>query len=288
MNYRHAFHAGNAADVFKHMTLCAVLGRMREKPAPFGVVDTHAGAGLYVLDAERNEAEWQHGIGRLWPRRMEWPAFNAYFALIERLNPVKGRLQAYPGSPLFIRELLRDVDRAVFIERQPEECDVLRANLRRATGVAVHCTDGWDAGLAALPLREKRGLILVDPSYELPNEFTRVVRFLRDAVQRMRGGVMLAWYPIKSPIAVERLHNAARALAKETGISVCALELLTLPEDAANRLNGSGLIMLNPPWKLAETLRDALTPVAEVMAGPQGRPVVRLTTLAPSSFRASG
>ncbi len=279
MNYRHAYHAGNAADVFKHMTLCAVLDRLRDKPTPFGVVETHAGAGLYVLDAGDKDAEWQHGIGRLWLRRAEWPVFSEYFALIERLNPAKGRLQAYPGSPLFVRDLMREGDRVVFIERQPEECDVLRANLRRASSVAVHCADGWDAGLAALPLREKRGLIFVDPPYELPNEFTRVMRFLRDAEHRMRGGVMLAWYPIKSPIAVERLHNAARALAKETGITVCALELLTLPEDAANRLNGSGFIMLNPPWKLAQNLCDALTPVAEVMAGPQGRPVVRLTTL---------
>lgn len=279
LNYRHAFHAGNAADVFKHMTLCAVLARLAEKPTPFCVTETHAGAGMYVLAAGDAGAEWQRGIGRIWTQRREWPAFAAYFALVARLNPVKGGLQAYPGSPLFVRDALRAADRAVFIEQQPDEYGVLRANLRRSRRVAVHCADGWDTGLAVLPPRENRGLVFVDPPYEAANEFKRVVAFLDAALARFRNGVFLVWYPIKSPLAVTRLHAAVRSLTRDARVPACALELLTLPEDAANRLNGSGFVMLNAPWQLPETLRDALDPVAAALAGPQGRPAVRLTTL---------
>lgn len=275
MNYRHAYHAGNVADVFKHIALCAALARLGEKPAPYCVVETHAGAGAYRLDTG---GEWENGIGRLWNERDRWTAFREYFSVIESCNR-GSRFLYYPGSPLFIQRFLRARDVAVMSELEPGEFAALRENVGRFRGIAVHNADGWDAGLAALPPREKRGLVLVDPPYEEPADFRRAADFLARALRRFRNGVYLLWYPIKAPLAVARLHAAVGELAGESGVTACALELLTLPEDVQNRLNGSGIVMINPPWKLAETLHAELEPLAQALAGPSGLPAARVRNL---------
>jgi 23S rRNA (adenine2030-N6)-methyltransferase len=275
MNYRHAYHAGNVPDVFKHVTLCATLARMVEKPAPYCVVETHAGAGVYRLDTG---GEWEKGIGRFWHDRGQWTAFRDYFSVIESCNR-GSRFLFYPGSPLFIQRFLRARDVAVLCELEPGEFAALRENVGQSKGIAVHHADGWDTGLAALPPHEKRGLVLVDPPYEQPADFRRAADFLARALKRFRNGVYLLWYPIKSPLAVARLHSAVSELAKESGVTACALELLTLPEDVQNRLNGSGIVMINPPWKLAETLRTELEPLAQALAGPSGLPAARVRDL---------
>jgi 23S rRNA (adenine2030-N6)-methyltransferase len=272
MNYRHAFHAGNVADVFKHITLCATLARLAEKPAPYGVVEAHAGAGAYRLDTG---GEWENGIGRLWKERERWTAFRDYVAVIEGCNR-GARFLFYPGSPLFIQRFLRARDVAVMCELEAGEFAALHDNLGQSKGIALHHADGWNAGLAALPPREKRGLVLVDPPYEEPADFRRAADFLGSALKRFRNGVYLLWYPIKAPRAVARLHDTVSALATESGVTACALELLTLPEDVPNRLNGSGMVMINPPWKLPETLRAELEPLAQALAGPSGLPIARL------------
>jgi 23S rRNA (adenine2030-N6)-methyltransferase len=272
VNYRHAYHAGNVADVFKHITLCATLARLGGKPAPFCVVETHAGAGAYRLDTG---GEWENGIGRLWRDRAKWPAFRDYLAVVESCNP-GSRLIGYPGSPLFIGSLLRERDTAVLAELEAGEYAALRDNLGAFPGMAVHHADGWNAGLAALPPREKRGLVLIDPPYEHPGDFRRAADFLARALKRFRHGVYLLWYPIKAPLAVSRLHAALARLVQDSGVTASALEFLTLPEDVQNRLNGSGMFMINPPWKMAETLRAELEPLASALAGTQGAPAVRL------------
>lgn len=270
MNYRHRFHAGNVADVFKHLVLVQVLEALRAKDTPFCVIDTHAGSGLYRL---KPPGEFEQGIGRLWPVRAEWPALATYFARVAACNP--RQLQAYPGSPLLIAGLLRPRDRAVFIERHPEEAEALRDNLRGRHGIAVHEADGFGMLKALLPPKENRGLVLIDPPYEKPEEFGQVAAALRETLKRWRNGMVMAWYPIKARRPVEQLLDAVRALQAEA----CAVELLTLPEDVPQRLNGSGIILVNPPWKLDETLRGLLPPLAGFLAGPGGRPQVRFSML---------
>jgi len=270
VNYRHQFHAGNVADVFKHLVLARVLEALRLKETPFCVIDTHAGSGLYRLQAP---GEHEQGIGRLWPARPDWPQLAAYFALLAPLN--RTELGVYPGSPWIIREMLRPRDRAVFIERHPEEAAALRDNLRGSRGISINEADAWAALRGLVPPKENRGLVFIDPPYEKPNEFEQVARALRAAHSRWRNGLYLVWYPIKARRPVEKLYEAVRAL----GADALAVELLTLPEDVPQRMNGSGVILINPPWKLEVTLRALLPPLAAFLAGTDGQPLVRFVNL---------
>lgn len=270
MNYRHHFHAGNIADVFKHYLLVQVLEALRAKDTPFCVIDTHAGSGLYRL---KPPGEFEQGIGRLWPVRSDWPALAAYVARVAAFS--HKRLDAYPGSPLLIAGMLRARDRAVFLERHPEEAALLRDNLRGRHGIAIHEADAWSMLKALVPPRENRGLVLIDPPYERPEEFELVAAALKQAYRRWRNGIYLAWYPIKAHRPVERLHAAVRLLNADA----YAVEFLTLPEDVPQRLNGSGAILVNPPWKLEASLRSVLPPLAEFLAGPDGQPNARIVHL---------
>jgi 23S rRNA (adenine2030-N6)-methyltransferase len=270
VNYRHHFHAGNVADVFKHLVLIRVLEALRLKETPICVVDTHAGSGLYRLQAP---GEFEQGIGRLWPVQPDWPELGGYFSLLATLN--RNGLTTYPGSPWIIRELLRARDRAVFFERQPEEVAALRDNLRGSRGITINEADAWAALTGLLPPKENRGLVFIDPPYEQTDEFEQVVRALRAAHLRWRNGLYLVWYPIKARRPVEKLHAAVRAL----GAEALAVEFLTLPEDVPQRLNGSGVLLINPPWKLEQMLRAQLPPLAAFLAGPDGKPQVRFVNL---------
>lgn len=270
MNYRHQFHSGNVADVFKHLVLLRVLEALRVKETPFCVIDTHAGSGLYRLQAP---GEFEQGIGRLWRVRPEWPQLAAYFGLLAALN--SNGLNVYPGSPWIIRELLRPRDRAVFFERHPEEAAALRDNLSGSRGITINEADAWAALKGLVPPKENRGLVFIDPPYEKPDEFGQVARVLHAAYSRWRNGLYLVWYPIKARRPVEKLHEAVRAL----GAEALAVELLMLPEDVPQRLNGSGVILINPPWKLEESMRALLPPLAALLAGPDGQPQARFVSL---------
>jgi len=270
VNYRHHFHAGNVADVFKHLVLIQVLETLRLKETPFCVIDTHAGSGLYRLQAP---GEFEQGIGRLWPARTDWPQLAAYFELLAALN--RNGLNAYPGSPWIIRALLRPQDRAVFIERHPEEAAALRDNLHGSRGITINEADAWAALKGLVPPKENRGVVFIDPPYEQPDEFEQVARALRASHSRWRNGLYLVWYPIKTRRPVEKLHEVVRAL----GAEALAVELLMLPEDVPQRLNGSGVILINPPWKLEGTLRALLPPLATFLAGPDGQPQARFVNL---------
>ncbi len=271
MNYRHSYHAGNIADVFKHIVLVHVLRAFRQKETPFCVVDTHAGAGVYVL---KTPGEYGQGIGVVWPEREQWPALADYFALVGKFNG-QGVLKYYPGSPFFIAEMLREQDRAVLIERQDEEYQYLKHNLAGVKNAAAHHADAWSALKGFIPPKEKRGLLFIDPPYESADEFGHVLAALEYAARHWSNGVVMAWYPAKSRFAVRRFHAALRALR----IKALALEFLTLPDDVENRLNGSGMIIVNPPWKLMDSLKKVLLPLAERLAGASGRPQVRVVDL---------
>ncbi|MBN9561956.1 MAG: 23S rRNA (adenine(2030)-N(6))-methyltransferase RlmJ [Alphaproteobacteria bacterium] len=251
MNYRHAFHAGNAGDCLKHALLVSMLRALARKDAAFAVLDTHAGAGRYDLasgPAERT-GEWRSGIARLLDDPPE--------ALRDYVETVRS-LGLYPGSPALIRALLRPQDRLACCELHPEDAGELRRLFARDRQVAVHHRDGWEALGALLPPAERRGLVLIDPPYEAPGEFDRVVAGLRAAQAKFPTGVYAAWYPIKHRAPVRAFHAALR----ESGLRdiVAAELLLREPLDPA-RLNGSGLVVVNPPWRFeaeAEPILAAL------------------------------
>lgn len=269
MNYRHAYHAGNAADVLKHAILARILAYLRHKQAPFRVVDTHAGTGWYDLagaEAQRT-GEWRAGIGRLTqPFSPDVEAVLAPYR--EAVDKARGRHgpATYPGSPAIVAGLLRLGDRAVFNELHPQDGAVLAARFRRATGIGVTGLDGWTALNAFIPPKERRGLVLIDPPYEQPGEHARLAAELARAVSKWPNGLYLAWYPIKNPRAVD---EAFAGLEDALGRSVLRLELTTAPVDGI-RLAGSGLLAVNPPWTLAEEARTLLPALAGRLGGADG------------------
>lgn len=271
MNYLHSFHAGNVADVFKHIVLTEVLRALQKKDTPFCVVDTHAGSGIYAL---KKPGEFEQGIALLWPERKQWPAFAGYFSVIEKLIGARD-IKRYPGSPYIIREYLRAQDRAVFMELREQEYRHLRKSFGDTKNIGVHHADSWKTLKSFVPPKENRGVVLIDPPYEAADDFDNMLAALEYGAKHWRNGIYLAWYPIKSRNAVARLHEGVRSL----GMEAQAVEFLTLPDDVDNRLNGSGLVIVNAPWKLLDTLKEMLLPLAERLAGASGRPEVRVIDL---------
>jgi 23S rRNA (adenine2030-N6)-methyltransferase len=259
VNYRHAFHAGNFADVMKHILLVRVLAHLRRKETPFRAVDTHAGTGLYDLSGDEAErtGEWRSGVGRIdAPFAPEVEALVApYRAVLAAVRDRHGN--AYPGSPTVVRELLRPQDRGVFVELHPQDRAVLERRFRRDPVAKVLHLDGWTALHALIPPKERRGVVLIDPPFEEPGELGRLAREMAKAVGKWPTGIFLGWYPIKDPAAVDGPAAVLAAAAPE-GLR---LELMIDFPDEPERLNGCGLFVLNPPWTLraeAEAILPAL------------------------------
>lgn len=259
MNYRHSFHAGNFADAAKHAALVLLLERLKAKETPFAVVDSHAGAGIYDLrdEAAQRTGEFRHGILRLLADPAPPAALRPYLDAVRRHNPdieADGTgLRWYPGSAQLARDALRSQDRLILIELHPEEQAELKRRYGRDRQVAIHHGDGFQALKALLPPAERRGLVLVDPPYEAADEFARVVAALKAAHRRWPTGIYVAWYPIKDPGGIARFHAELAA----TGIRrMLAAELLVQAPGDVRQLNGSGLIVINPPWRADEALAD--------------------------------
>jgi 23S rRNA (adenine2030-N6)-methyltransferase len=271
MNYRHGFHAGNFADVVKHATLARIVSYLREKPAPFRVIDTHAGAGLYDLTATEaaRTGEAREGIGRLLKARLT-PEVRAllspYLETVAALNP-GGGVKVYPGSPLLVRAWLRPRDRLIACELEPREAAALARNLATSTRAKALAIDGWTALSAYLPPKERRGLVLLDPPYEAPDEFTRLAEAFAAAQRKWASGIYLLWYPIKDRSAPEALAKRLKGL----GISkILRAEMTVGPVPTADRLVGSGLIIVNPPWTLERDLAVLLPALADCLSPDQG------------------
>jgi 23S rRNA (adenine2030-N6)-methyltransferase len=272
MNYRHAFHAGNFADVHKHAVLARILVHLGEKAAPFRVIDTHAGAALYDLAAEpaARTGEWRDGIGRL--LAVDLPEdvralLAPYLAAVGAANP-GGGLRRYPGSPLIALNLMRPQDRLVACELEPRAAAALAAHLRRDRRARAVEIDGWVALNAYVPPKERRGVVLIDPPYEDKHEFARLADALAAAQRKWPTGIFLLWYPIKERSGPDRLAAALRrgATAK-VAAKILRAELEWKPE-ASGRLAGAGLIIVNPPWRLAEELEQRLLPTLLSVLGP--------------------
>ena len=285
MNYRHAFHAGSFADVAKHAVLCRILAHLREKPAPFRVIDTHAGAGLYNLAGSEaiRSGEWRDGVGRLMAAALSPPAtalLAPYLEVISALN-APGDLRTYPGSPALARAWLRENDRLIACELQPEAATALRQNLRGDPRIKAIEIDGWTALPAYVPPVERRGLVLVDPPFEQEGEFVRLTRGLEEAYRKWPTGIYALWYPIKGRPEPDALAKSVRRLARSAlGIGkVLRAELAVSPLSDPSRLNGSGLLVVNPPWKLEAEL-SVLYPELAAILGRAGKGSHRVDWLA--------
>jgi 23S rRNA (adenine2030-N6)-methyltransferase len=286
MNYRHAFHAGGFADVIKHIVLVRILTYLQEKPAAFRVIDTHAGAGIYDLtsDEARRGGEWLTGIARVMQARFSeatLPLLKPYLDIVRAFNPNRD-LQAYPGSPLMARALLRPQDRITACEVEPNARKRLIDALRRDTQARVVDLDGWLALPAFVPPNERRGLVVVDPPYEAKDEFERIADGFAQAFAKWPTGSYLLWYPVKSRRATD---NLARCVADIAGAGKPAAKCLRLEFSVAPQAEGGGLIsagllVVNPPWTLMGELK-AILPELEKPLGQGGAGRFRLETPKP-------
>jgi 23S rRNA (adenine2030-N6)-methyltransferase len=281
MNYRHAFHAGNFADVIKHIVLARILTYLQDKPAAFRVIDTHAGAGLYDLEGDeaRRGGEWLTGIARVMQARLsnETAALTKpYLDIVRAFNP-RGELKTYPGSPLIARGLLRPQDRLVACELEPKARKALIDALRRDTQARVVDLDGWVALPAFVPPKERRGLVLIDPPFEAKDEFERLAATFSEAFAKWPTGIYVIWYPAKSRRATEALAQlVARAAAAAKPPGKCLrLEFSVAPQAAGAPLASTGLLIVNPPFTLQSELKTIL-PELEKPLGQGGAARFRL------------
>ena len=283
MNYRHAYHAGNFADVVKHAVLCRMLVHLSQKPAPFRVIDTHAGSGVYDLAGTEagKTGEWRTGIGRLFGDGAQALPTDAcalltpYLDAVAALNPA-GKLAVYPGSPALVQAMLRRQDRLIACELEPTAAAALTRQLRgdpRAKALAI---DGWTALNAYVPPKERRGLVLIDPPFEQPDDFSRLVRGLESAHRKWATGTYLLWYPIKGRPEPDAL---AKKLRRHGIPKLLRVELIVSPMSDPSRLNGSGLIVANPPWTLEKELSLLLPSLANILLR-AGKPSFRVDWLA--------
>jgi 23S rRNA (adenine2030-N6)-methyltransferase len=271
MNYRHAYHAGSFADVVKHAVLCRVLVHLREKPAAFRVIDTHAGAGIYDLTSTEaaKTGEWRDGIGRLMSAQLdaEIRALLApYLDAVAARNP-PDRLTTYPGSPALAQSFLRRQDRLIACDLEPRAMAMLARNLHRDARVKTLAIDGWTALAAYLPPKERRGVVLVDPPFEQPDDFSRLAHGLESAHRKWATGIFLLWYPIKDMADITAF---TRRLARSSIAKILRLELNVAAMADTTKLVGTGLIVVNPPWKLHDELTRLLPALAAALS-PDGK-----------------
>ncbi|MDR3424112.1 MAG: 23S rRNA (adenine(2030)-N(6))-methyltransferase RlmJ [Alphaproteobacteria bacterium] len=266
MNYRHIYHAGNRCDVVKHAVLTLVLRHLRAKDSGFAVLDTHAGMGFYDLCDPRalKTGEAAEGVRSLLADSSSalWPQLADYYEVLRRMNPLwdgatADTFRVYPGSPLFAFHMLRPQDRLIACELHPEDFDALRLQAPADKRMQIHRRDGFEALGAFLPPPEKRGLALIDPPYEQDGEFDRIVKRVGEAWRRWPTGIYMIWYPVKDRPAIWKFHEAWAA----SGIGkILCVEFVYDEEIGTGRLNGSGLMLINPPWKLDEEI-EALLPI---------------------------
>ena len=267
MNYRHAFHAGNFADVHKHSVLARILVHLRLKPAAFRVIDTHAGAGRYDLSAPEPSrgGEWRRGIEPVWQARRHAALdvlLTPYLDAVAAVNP-DGMLRVYPGSALIAKYLLRPQDRLIACELEPRAAAALAGALRGNACAKALTIDGWTALGAYIPPKERRGLVFIDPPFEDPADFTRLPSALSAAHRRWPTGIYMLWYPIKERSAADALARRVRRLALP---NILRCELFIGPLDAHGSLAGSGIIVVNPPFTLKSDLQKFMPALGKILS----------------------
>ena len=253
MNYRHIYHAGNFADVFKHIVLATLTKAFLRKDTPFCYLDTHAGIGRYDLHsiAAQKSKEYENGIQKVLSADNVPEVIQEYLSCVQQ-NQTEF---CYPGSPQIVKHYLRAQDRMILCELHSEDYQTLKKNYSHNKGIAVHHQDAYQSLKAYLPPKEKRGLILIDPPFENTNEFTNITTALTTALKRFETGVYAIWYPIKNYAAIKKFHQQMKQHISRPML-IC--ELSIYPDDVISGLNGSGMLIINPPFQVDEQLSDLL------------------------------
>jgi 23S rRNA (adenine2030-N6)-methyltransferase len=262
--YRHAFHAGNHADVLKHTVLALVLRYMNSKPKTYRLIDTHAGAGGYSLEGRfaKKKGEYEQGIARLWSRDDLPEAVADYVALVRQFNP-QGRLEQYPGSPAIAQMLLRAQDQLRLFELHPTDHRILASYLGTVKGAEVYDTDGFEGLKGQVPPSSRRAVVLMDPSYEGHGDYSRVIGSLREAIARFSEGVYMVWYPQVTKLEAAQLPKRLQAFAPKSWLH--ARLTVQRPDSQGFGLAGSGVFIINPPFTLHDQLLHVLPYLTDVL-----------------------
>ncbi|NBI12248.1 23S rRNA (adenine(2030)-N(6))-methyltransferase RlmJ [[Haemophilus] felis] len=270
LSYRHSFHAGNHADVLKHLVLMLIIESLQQKEKGFYYLDTHAGVGRYRLFSEEAEktAEFSEGIGRLWdnPKINLSPELQRYLKLIKSVNYGGNALRYYAGSPLIAAMMLRPQDRALLTELHPADFPLLRNNFKEFDNVVTKRDNGFQQIKATLPPQERRGLVLIDPPYELKEDYDLVVEAIREGYKRFATGIYAIWYPVVLRQQTKRMIKGLEA----TGIrKILQVELAVRPDTEQRGMTASGMIVINPPWQLEQQMKSILPLLTEILV-PEG------------------
>ncbi|NQZ31631.1 MAG: 23S rRNA (adenine(2030)-N(6))-methyltransferase RlmJ [Oceanospirillaceae bacterium] len=252
LSYQHSYHAGNFADVHKHLCLSLILDSLNKKAKPWSYFETHAGTARYDLEGEQAQktAEYLSGIGRIYDLKLP-PLFYSYLNVVKGMNTKGSSLAYYPGSPLIASEAVREGDKIALMELHPGEYQQLKAVFRRNDDVAVHHRDGFEGVMSLLPPKPNRGLILIDPSYEVKTEYQQVAKFIIKAHQRWSNGCYMIWYPLLKAAN----HQAMLRKLRLSGIRKILKAEMCVKSDDDDRMYGTGLLVINPPWQLDEQLK---------------------------------
>lgn len=257
MNYRHLYHAGNFADALKHAILVILLQALQRKQMPFCFLDTHAGIGLYELQSTQaqKKQEYENGIAKLisLEKNLLPQPLQEYLSIVKKYNP-ENDLSFYPGSPLIAENLLREQDHMILCELHKEDYHTLKDNFFGAKNVAVHHLDGYLGMKAFSPPKQKRGLVLIDPPFEVTNEFEQIFQAVQRALKHWRSGHFMIWYPIKNQSAVNAFYRDIQSLQTEHVIIHFSLNN---PVEIG-KLSSCGILLINPPWQVKETIETIL------------------------------
>lgn len=273
LSYRHSFHAGNHADVIKHIVQTLIIESLKQKDKAFVYHDTHSGAGRYDLFDERAEktGEYKEGIERLWLRDDIPSAIQPYLNVLNRINEQK-KLRYYPGSPKVGRSLLREQDRAIFTELHPSDFPLLLQEFRGDRQVKMYKEDGYARLKASLPPKERRGFVLIDPPYELKHEYQDVIDAMKEATTRWATGTYAIWYPV---VYRRNIDLITQGLEKLGIRKILQIELGVAPDSDERGMTASGMIVINPPWTLEQQMQEILPWLQAVIAPDQGHHFVR-------------
>lgn len=268
LSYRHSFHAGNHADVLKHIVLMLILENLKLKEKGFFYLDTHSGVGRYRLFSNESEktGEYKEGIGRLWDQTNLPENVARYVKMIKKLNYGDKELRYYAGSPLIAAELLRPQDRALLTELHPSDYPILRNNFSDYKNVTVKCDNGFQQVKATLPPKERRGLVLIDPPYELKEDYDLVVKAIEEGYKRFATGTYAIWYPVVLRQQTKRIFKGLEA----TGIrKILKIELAVRPDSDQRGMTASGMVVINPPWTLETQMKEILPYLTKTLV-PEG------------------
>ncbi|MCO6545697.1 MAG: 23S rRNA (adenine(2030)-N(6))-methyltransferase RlmJ [Gilliamella sp.] len=263
LSYRHSYHAGNHADVLKHIVLTLCIESLKEKEKPFLYLDTHSGAGRYLLKSEHSEktGEYLSGINLLWQQSNIPELLNTYISVLRRYNPFE-EIKYYPGSPLIAKQLLREQDKLNLTELHPTDYPLLKQEFSKDKRTKVLREDGFSQLKSKLPPLSRRGIILIDPSYEIKDDYQKIPAALFKAYKRFATGIYLIWYPVVSRTQTQKMIDNIVNLGIKR---ISQFELAIKPDNNQKGMTASGMIVINPPWKLHEKMQTIMPWLKEIL-----------------------